>query len=144
MSARLTLAGLFAHTHPKWVVLKLGKVLRRLWEALRVESWNQHHMHKKRKENLAETTQKNRTCLLMKQPWSSVIIFKEVAKIKVKGVSQWLQVCTALKNTPSVQSTPLLLPFFSTHPIFLSFTLFLRCVSLSFPLFSPRITGAAL
>jgi len=49
---------------------------------------------------------RNRTCLLMKQPWSLVIIFKEAAKIKVKGVSQWLQVCTALKNTSSVQSPP--------------------------------------
>lgn len=125
--------------HPKWVVLKLGKVLRRLREALRVESWNQHHMHKKKKENLAETTQKNRTCLLMKQPWSSVIIFKEVAKIKVKGVSQWLQVCTALKNTPSVQSTPPPPPFF--FPPTLSFSLSHSSCSVFlflFPFFPPE------
>lgn len=92
---------------------------------------------------------RSRTCLLMKLPWSSVIIFKEAAKIKVKGASQWLQVCTALKNTPSVQSTLPTNTIATTHthtnrcllPVFLLFEPFL----LSFSFFSPfKITEAAL
>lgn len=86
---------------------------------------------------------RNRTCLLMKQPWSSVIIFKEAAKIKVKGASQWLQVCTALKNTPSVQSTlhpphphRYLLPFSRPPHLSLFHTLHALCFSFFSPFFS--------
>lgn len=139
-SAQLTFTGLFTYTNPKWMALNTARCSGGCWKH---RGWKAEISTACTKRKSGWNYTRNRTCLLMKQPWSSVIIFKEAAKIKVKGVSQWLQVCTALKNTPSVQSTPPPPPpppppFFA-HPIFLSFTLFLLYVSLSF-----QITGAAL
>lgn len=138
VSAQLTFTALFTYTHPKWVALNTARCSGGCWKH---RGWKAEISTTCTKRKSGWNYTRNRTCLLMKQPWSSVIIFKEAAKIKVKGVSQWLQVCTALKNTPSVQSTPP--PPFFAHPIFLSFTLFLLYVSLSFLLFF-QTTGAAL